>query len=92
MEELGYDTNLMPEPTSDADFRKSIIKYFLGDDWYVTDPLGQEQINTCALFSIKSHYKGINSKNKLGRAISVFIKELKLGKAIRASFKEFKKE
>jgi hypothetical protein len=41
---------------SDAEFRKFIIKYLLGDDWYVSDPLGPTQINEIALHEILEKY------------------------------------
>lgn len=41
---------------SDAEFRKFIIKYLLGDDWYVSDPLGPTQINEIALHKILKKY------------------------------------
>ena len=34
---------------SDAEFRQFMIDYILGEDWYVADPLGQNQINEIAL-------------------------------------------
>ena len=37
---------------SDAEFRKFIMDYLLGEDWYVADPLGQIQINEIALYEI----------------------------------------
>ena len=41
---------------SDAEFRLFMIKYLLGDDWYVVDPLGQTQINEIALYEILEKY------------------------------------
>lgn len=41
---------------SDAGFRKFIIDYLLGEDWYVVDPLGQTQINEIALYEILEKY------------------------------------
>lgn len=37
---------------SDAEFRRFIISYLLGDDWYVVDPLSQPQVNEIALYEI----------------------------------------
>ena len=53
-------SNLFPSGISDKKFRESIINYFLGEDWYVADPLGQEQINEVALDRIKRYYKPKN--------------------------------
>ena len=41
---------------SDVEFRAFIIKYLLGKDWYVTDPLGKEQVNEIALYDILEKY------------------------------------
>ena len=41
---------------SDREFVIFAIKYLLGDDWYVTDPLGHEQINQIALEEILTNY------------------------------------
>lgn len=41
---------------SDADFRQFIIDYLLGKDWYVVDPVDQEQTNEIALHEILSMY------------------------------------
>lgn len=40
----------------DANFRHFIISYLLGDDWYVTDPISQEQVNEIALREILEKY------------------------------------
>lgn len=44
--------NIFPVGISDAEFRKFAIDYLLGEDWYVVDPLGQDQVNEIALFEI----------------------------------------
>jgi hypothetical protein len=50
--------NMFGVGVSDAEFRTFIIDYLLGEDWYVTDPLGQTQINEIALYEIlKKHSK-----------------------------------
>lgn len=41
---------------TDREFVHFIIKYLLGEDWYVNDPLGHEQINQIALEEILSNY------------------------------------
>ncbi len=48
--------NIYPVGISDAEFRHFIIYYLLGEDWYVTDPLGQTQINEIALEEILESY------------------------------------
>ncbi len=52
------DGNLYPEPMSDREFREIMISYFLGDDWYVVDPLTQDQANTEAAYEIVERYLG----------------------------------
>lgn len=44
--------NIFGVGISDGEFREFIIDYVLGEDWYVTDPLGQTQINEIALHEI----------------------------------------
>ena len=41
---------------SDREFVNFAIKYLLGDDWYVTDPLGYNQVNQVALEEILANY------------------------------------
>ena len=48
--------NIFGVGVSDAEFRTFIINYLLGEDWYVTDPLGQTQINEIALYEILEKY------------------------------------
>lgn len=48
--------NIFGVGISDCDFRHFIIKYLLGEDWYVTDPISQEQVNEIALCEILKKY------------------------------------
>lgn len=48
--------NILCVGISDTEFRKFIIDYLLGEDWYVEDPLGQIQINEIALNEILEKY------------------------------------
>lgn len=41
---------------TDREFVHFIIKYLLGEDWYVVDPLGHDQINQIALEEILNNY------------------------------------
>ena len=41
---------------TDREFVHFIIKYLLGEDWYVVDPLGHDQINQIALEEILDKY------------------------------------
>jgi hypothetical protein len=44
--------NIFGVGISDAEFRRFIIDYLLGDDWYVVAPLSQTQVNELALYEI----------------------------------------
>jgi len=48
--------NIFGVGVSDAEFRRFIIDYLLGENWYVVDPLGQTQINEIALYEILEKY------------------------------------
>ena len=41
---------------TDREFVDFIITYLLGEDWYVADPLGHDQINQVALEEILDKY------------------------------------
>ena len=59
--------NIFCVGVSDAEFRKFIIDYLLGEDWYVVDPLGQTQINEIALYEILERYSKRYKKELKGR-------------------------
>lgn len=48
--------NIFGVGISDAEFRRFVIDYLLGENWYVVDPLGQMQINEIALYEILEKY------------------------------------
>lgn len=48
--------NIFGVGISDTEFRKFIIDYLLGENWYVVDALGQTQINELALYEILDKY------------------------------------
>ena len=48
--------NIFGVGISDTEFRRFITDYLLGENWYVTDPLGQTQINEIALYEILEKY------------------------------------
>lgn len=50
------------EPMSDRQVRKEIIDYILGKDWYVVDPLSQDQINAIAVEEIKRKWDMLTNK------------------------------
>jgi len=59
--------NIFGVGVSDAEFRKFIIDYLLGEDWYVVDPLRQTQINEIALYKILKKYSKRYRKECKGR-------------------------
>lgn len=48
--------NIYPESMTDREFVQIMLDYFLGEDYYVADPLGHEQINTIVACEIISRY------------------------------------
>lgn len=48
--------NIYPESMTDAEFVQIMLDYFLGEDYYVADPLGHEQINTIVACEIIFKY------------------------------------
>lgn len=50
---------------SDAEFRHFIIEYLLPEDWCVTDPIGQSQINEIAIYEIlEKHSKKFRKEHR----------------------------
>ena len=56
--------NLLYVGLTDTEFRKFIIDYLLGKDWYVVDPLSMAQINEVALYAILEKYSERYRKEK----------------------------
>ena len=50
------------EPMSDRQVRQELIDYILGKDWYVVDPLSQDQINAIAVEEIKRKWDMLTNK------------------------------
>lgn len=48
--------NIFGVGISDAEFVHFVIEYLLGENWYVVDPLGKNQINEIALYEILEKY------------------------------------
>ena len=59
--------NIFGVGVSDAEFRKFIIDYLLGEDWYVVDSLRQTQVNEIALYEILEKYSKRYRKECKGR-------------------------
>jgi len=63
-EERKDKDNIYGVGISDEEFRKFIIQYLLGEDWYVSDPIGRTQINEIALYEILNKYSKRYKKEK----------------------------
>ena len=63
-EEREDKDNMYGVGITDAEFRMFVIDYLLGKDWYVSDPLGQTQINEIALYEILEKYSRKYRKEK----------------------------
>lgn len=59
--------NIYGVGVSDTEFRRFIINYLLGENWYVVDPLGQTQINEIALYNILNKYSKRYRKERKSR-------------------------
>lgn len=55
---------------SDAEFRHFIIEYLLPEDWYVSDPIGQSQINEIAIYEILNRFSKKFRKEKVKRKVA----------------------
>ena len=57
--------NMYSVGMSDTEFRQFIIDYLLPDNWCVTDPLGQSQINEIAIYEIlEKHSKKFRKERR----------------------------
>lgn len=59
--------NIFGVGVTDAEFRKFIIDYLLGEDWFVVDSLRQTQVNEIALYKILKIYSKRYRKECKGR-------------------------
>lgn len=59
--------NMFGVGISDTEFRRFIIDYLLGEDWYVVNPLVQTQINEIALYEILEKYSKRYRKERKSR-------------------------
>ena len=55
---------------SDAEFRCFIIEYLLPEDWYVSDPIEQSQINEIAIYEILNRFSKKFRKEKVKRKVA----------------------
>lgn len=56
LEKSNKEYGLCPPPINAQDGLNILIEYFLGEDWFVTIPLCQEQVNTEAIYEILRKY------------------------------------
>ena len=81
--------NIFCTGISDTEFVKFAIKYLLGDDWYVVDPLGYSQITQLALEDIlfkyskqfKKEYKKAKEDKMRATKINEYSKNKKTSKS-----------
>lgn len=50
------------EPMSDRKAMQELIDYILGKDWYVVDPLSNDQVNAIAVEEIKKEFDLLTNK------------------------------
>jgi hypothetical protein len=50
------DYGICPPPTNAQEGLKILIDHFLGEDWYVSLSISQEQVNTEAIYQILRKY------------------------------------
>ena len=41
-----------------------LSRYLLGENWYVVDPITQEQVNAQIVYEIEKKYKDVNRRKK----------------------------
>lgn len=54
----------MLTPISGQDALNELCDYFLGEDFYVVDPLGVEQVNAIIVDTIKANYTGYRHREE----------------------------
>lgn len=59
--------NIFGVGVTDAEFRKFIIDYLLGEDWFVVDSVRQVQVNEIALYEILEKHSKRYRKECKGR-------------------------
>lgn len=51
------DYGLMPSPMDAQTALNELCRYLLGEDWYVSEPIGREQVNMVIVYEIESRFK-----------------------------------
>jgi hypothetical protein len=57
LEKNDKDYGLCPPPINAQEGLNILIEHFLGEDWFVTMPMCQEQVNTAAIYTILNKYQ-----------------------------------
>lgn len=68
---------LLPNPTDPQEGLNELIKYILGEDWYVTESMTASQVNTIAIEEIKKKWDLVTLK-KARNSWNNMIDKLKL--------------
>ena len=50
------------KPLSDREALQELINYILGKDWYVVDPLSNDQVNAIAVDEIKKEFDMLTNR------------------------------
>lgn len=59
--------NILPVGITNTEFREWAIRILLGDGWYVTTPIGNDQINEVAMENIIFRKCGVDAKDRKGK-------------------------
>lgn len=62
------------EPMSDRQAMQELIDYILGKDWYVVDPLSNDQVNAIAVEEIKKKFDLLTNKKLKDKCNSIIDK------------------
>ena len=65
--DMHDEDNIFPAPTSDAEGLNILIKHFLGDNWYIVDPLSHKQVNSVAIYEILEKYPNAEQEREKRR-------------------------
>lgn len=60
---VDKDYGICPPPSNAQFCLDVLIEHFLGKDWYVSTPMGREQVNTEAVYQILRKYPKKSSKS-----------------------------
>ena len=59
------DYGIFPPPLDSQTALNELQRYFLGDDWYIPDPISTSQANAVVVAEIEKRYKGAKIRRKL---------------------------